>query len=75
MDYRYTSEADMPVNVNITLNEIQTLLDILGPIAKSEDHEERYRAASLWAQLTEIQKRSVKQANQHIGYLAKTLSE
>jgi len=66
MDYRYSNETDVTANINITLGSLDTLIEILAPIVKDETHDQRYRAADLNRELTEIRTRLIKQTH---GYL------
>ena len=66
MDYRYTNETDATANINITLGNLDTLIEILAPIAEDDTHDQRYRAANLNRELTEVRTRLIKQAH---GYL------
>lgn len=66
MNYRYSNELDTTASVDITLHDLDRLIDILKPIAADDMHEQRYRAADLNRGLEEIRTRLIKQTH---GYL------
>jgi hypothetical protein len=66
MNYRYSNELDVTASIDITLGEIDTLVNMLEPIAADEDHDHRYRAADMARKLKDIRTRLIKQTH---GYL------
>jgi hypothetical protein len=66
MNYRYSNELDTTASIDVSLHDLDRLIDILEPIAKDDTHDQRYRAADLNRALTEIRTRLIKQTH---GYL------
>ena len=66
MNYRYSNELDTTASIDVSLHDLDRLIDILEPIATDDTHDQRYRAADLNRALTEIRTRLIKQTH---GYL------
>jgi hypothetical protein len=66
MDYRYSNELDVTARIDVTLGDLDTLLDMLEPIATDNDHDHRYRATDMARKLKDIRTRLIKQTH---GYL------
>ena len=68
MDYRYTEEDDMSVAINITLRDIDHLVNILKPVSKDTEHKSRWRAQKLHDKLADIRKKMLASALESLQY-------
>lgn len=75
MKYRFAREEMLAANVTITLGDLDTLVDILEPIAQDNSHDMRYRAADVRRQLADIRKQLVTQSRDYLTSRAKNLAD
>ena len=68
MDYRYTEEDDMSVAINITLRDIDHLVNILEPVSKDTEHKSRWRAQELHDKLADTRKKMLVSALESLQY-------
>jgi hypothetical protein len=47
MNYSYSNELDVTATIEISLRDLDRVIDILKPVALDDDHSHRYRAADL----------------------------
>lgn len=67
MKYSYSNELDVTATVEISLRDLDRVIDILKPIALDDDHSHRYRAADLNRAFEEVRTRLIQQTR---GYMA-----
>ena len=61
MNYSYSNEHDVTATVEISLRDLDRVIDILKPIALDDDHSHRYRAADLNRAFENVRKRLIQQ--------------
>ena len=66
MKYNYSNELDVTASVEVSLRDLDRLIDILVPVAEDDDHSHRYRAADLTRALKDIRARLINEAH---GYM------
>lgn len=66
MKYSYSNELDVTATVEISLRDLDRVIDILKPIALDDDHSHRYRAADLARAFGEVRTRLIRQTR---GYM------
>lgn len=66
MKYNYSNELDVTATVEVSLRDLDRLIDILVPVAEDDDHAHRYRAADLTRALKDIRARLIDQTQ---GYM------
>ena len=66
MEYRFAREEMIAANVTVTLGDLDTLIDILEPIAQDNSHDMRYRAADMRRQLADVRKRLVAKSSRYL---------
>jgi hypothetical protein len=66
MKYNYSNELDVTATVEVSLRDLDRLIDILVPVAEDDDHTHRYRAADLTRALKDIRARLISQTH---GYM------
>lgn len=67
MKYSYSNQLDVTATVDISLRDLDKLIDILRPIAVDDDHRQRYSAADLSRALEEARTRLIQETR---GYMA-----
>ena len=73
MEYRYTNEESITTSLNITLGEVDALIELLQPIAEDDSNKERRKASWLLAGLTDVRAKTIENAASWIGYRKTTL--
>jgi hypothetical protein len=66
MKYSYSNELDVTATVEVSLRDLDKLIDILRPIAVDDAHRQRYSAADLARALEEVRTRLIQQTR---GYM------
>ena len=66
MNYSYSNELDVTATVEISLRDLDRVIDILKPIALDDDHSHRYRAADLNRAFENVRTRLIQQTR---GYM------
>ena len=75
MDYRYTNEDHFTAAINITLQELNTVLRILGPISKDTADDNYLGARNLHSKFEAIRKEAIECAVQGLTYQLETLNK
>lgn len=73
MDYRYTNEGSMTANLNITLDEMDKLIELLEPITKDEGHAHRCSAGRLLVGIKDARAETIKTAATWMDHLRSAL--
>jgi hypothetical protein len=68
MEYKYTLEHEMPINVTVTLNDIDSLVEMLEPMAKDDGHSSRWKASRLVRELRQIKRSALSSASMQLKY-------
>jgi hypothetical protein len=68
MEYKYTLEHDMPINVTVTLNDVDSLIELLEPMAKDDGHSSRWKASRLVRELRQIKRSALSSASNQLRY-------
>ncbi len=68
MEYKYTLEHDMPINITITLHDVNSLIEMLEPIAKDDGHSSRWMASRLVRELRQIKRSGLSSASCQLRY-------
>ena len=66
MNYSYSNELDVTATVEISLRDLDRVIDILKPVALDEDHSHRHRAADLNRAFENVRTRLIQQTR---GYM------
>jgi hypothetical protein len=66
MKYNYSNELDVTASIDITLRDLDRLVDILAQVAEDDDHSHRYRAADLTRALKDIRARLITQTHSYM---------
>ena len=75
MKYKYTFEEDTPITVEITFGEVDTLIQVLDPIARDDTHEHRRRASVLVRELKGIRLSGLSSARHSLDLKNANLTE
>lgn len=73
MEYKYTLETEMPINVTITLHEIGSLIEMLEPIAKDDGHTHRWQASRLVRELRQMKRSALSSSSSQLTYMFEKL--
>ena len=68
MEYKYTLETEMPINVTVTINDIDSLIDMLEPMAKDDGHSSRWKASRLVSELRQIKRSALSSSSAQLRY-------
>jgi hypothetical protein len=67
MEYKYTLEQDLPVNVTVTLGDVNLLIEMIEPMA-SDGHANRWAASRLVRDLRAIKRSALSSASMQLRY-------
>ena len=70
MKYSYTNEDAVTATVDISLWDLDSMLNILEPVTQDLEHKMRHRASDLHANLLDIRKQMVESAIESLKYKA-----
>jgi len=70
MKYSYTNEDAVTATVDISLWDLDSMLNILEPVTQDLEHNMRYRAIDLHTNLLDIRKQMVESAIESLKYKA-----
>ncbi len=68
MEYKYTLEHDLPINVTVTLGDVDALITMLEPMAKDDGHASRWNASRLVRELRQIKRSALSSASMQLKY-------
>lgn len=68
MEYKYSLEHEMPINVTVTLNDVDSLIEMLEPMAKDDGHASRWKASRLVRELRQIKLAALSSASNQLRY-------
>jgi hypothetical protein len=68
MEYKYTLEHELPINVTVTLNDVDSLIEILEPRATDDSNVDRWKAARLLRELRQIKRSALSSASMQMKY-------
>jgi hypothetical protein len=68
MEYKYTLEHDLPINVTVTLSDVDALIAMLEPMAKDDGHASRWKASRLVRELREIKRAALSSSSNQLKY-------
>jgi hypothetical protein len=75
MAYLYTNEETLTVAVMISLEELDTVIRILDPIAEDDKHAVRHRASDLNRKFKDIRMHTVRSAIESLQHRVNDLSK
>jgi hypothetical protein len=75
MAYLYTNEETLTVAVMISLEELDTVIRILDPVADDEKHAVRHRASDLNRKFKDIRMQTVRSAIECLQHRVNDLSK
>jgi len=73
MNYKYTLEMELPISVNLTLQDVESLLKLLDPIAEDNEHAQRWEASRMRRELKEIRRSALNSSSSQLTYLCEKL--
>jgi hypothetical protein len=68
MKYQYALECEMPINVTVTLSDVDALIEMLEPMAKDDGQASRWKASRLVRELREIKRSALSSASNQLKY-------
>lgn len=68
MEYKYSLEHEMPISVTVTLNDVDSLIELLEPMTKDEGHASRWKVSRLVHDLRQIKRSALSAASDQMRY-------